>query len=208
MKIGFIGAGNMAIALGKIWARCGHEIAVSYSRDLSKLQSAADAIGPGTRAIEVGEIAAFADVIVLATGWGGSKEAIAAAGSLQNKVLWSIVNPLKADLTGVQIGTDTSAAEQIAELAVGALFVAGWPPFAEVLARGTGTINGVKPALFYCGDNAEVKETIAVLASELGTDPVDCGPLYTARMAEPALALIVQLAYGQGMGPIGYKILT
>ena len=208
MKIGFIGSGNMTSALGKIWVKSGHEIAVSYSRDAAKLQATADAIGHGTKVLDVSEIPAYSDVIVLATGWAGTLEAVKAAGFFEEKILWTIVNPLKPDLSGVQIGTDTSASEQISEMASGARIVAGWPLFAEILATGSGLINGEKASLLYCGDDHIAKETIAVLGTELGAHPVDCGSLDSARMAEPAVALLVRLAYGQGMGPVAYKVLS
>lgn len=208
MQIGFIGSGNMTVALGKIWARQGHQIAVSYSRDEEKLRSTAEAIGGGTKVLQVEDIASFSDIVILATGWGGAVEAVQRAKFFDEKILWTIVNPLKPDLTGVQIGTDTSASEQIAKAASGARVVAGWPPFAEVLASGSGRIGGEKAGMFYCGDDGIAKETVAVLATELGAHPIDCGPLLSARMAEPALALLVRLAYVQQMGPIGLKVLS
>jgi predicted dinucleotide-binding enzyme len=198
----------MATVLGKIWAKSGHEIAVSYARDEAKLHATAEAIGHGARVLPIEEIPAFSDVVVLATVWDVAIQAVKAAKFFDEKILWTIVNPLKPDLTGVQVGTDTSASEQIAESASGARIVAGWPPFAEILASGSGLIKGEKAALFYCGDDRLAKETVAVLGTELGTHPVDCGPLTSARMAEPALALLVRLAYVEGMGPGGYKILN
>lgn len=37
MNIGIIGAGNMGAALGKLWAKAGHQVIFSYSRDEDKL---------------------------------------------------------------------------------------------------------------------------------------------------------------------------
>lgn len=206
MKIGFIGSGNMATALGKIWVKSGHEIAVSYSRDEAKLKATVDAIGGGARALDVQDIPSFSDVVILATGWQGTLEAVKAAGYFEEKILWSIVNPLRSDLSGVVIGTDTSASEQIAGAVSGARIVAGWPLFAEILMTGSGIMHGEKANLLLCGDDEIAKEPIKVLASEIGAHPLDCGPLSRARMIEPAVALLVALAYGQGMGPVAYKI--
>lgn len=207
MKIGFIGSGNMTTVLGKIWSKSGHQIAVSYSRAPAKLQATADAIGHGAQSMKVEEIVGFSDIVVLATGWAGTLEAVKAAGFFDEKILWTIVNPLKPDLSGVQIGTDTSATEQIDAAASGARLVAGWPMFAELLASGSGEINGQKADLLLCGNDQGAKDTVKVLATELGAHPLDCGPLDSARMIEPAVALLVRLAYGQGMGPVAFKVL-
>lgn len=41
MKIGIIGSGNMGAGLGKLWAKAGHQIIFSYSRDENKLHELA-----------------------------------------------------------------------------------------------------------------------------------------------------------------------
>ena len=62
-------------------------------------------------------------------------------------------------------------------------------------------------ALFYCGDDATAKRTIASLFESLDVDAVDAGPLYAARFIEPAMFLLVHLAYGQKMGQVAARLL-
>jgi predicted dinucleotide-binding enzyme len=38
------------------------------------------------------------------------------------------------------------------------------------------------------------------LISETGFEPIDTGPLKSARYLEPLAMLMIQLGYGQGMG--------
>jgi predicted dinucleotide-binding enzyme len=53
--------------------------------------------------------------------------------------------------------------------------------------------------MFYCGDDAGAKQVAAALASDLGFDPVDAGPLTSARLLEPLAMLWISLAIrGQG----------
>jgi hypothetical protein len=141
MNVSFLGAGNMTTELGKRFVAKGHKLLVSYSRDRAKLDRTATALGGGTRAGTPKEAAAFGDVIVLATGWDGVSDALSAAGSLEGKVLWSILNPFKPDFSGLRMGTTTSGAEEIAKLAKGACHSPpSWGhPLARVMGPGEGT---------------------------------------------------------------------
>lgn len=207
MKIGILGAGSMTNALGRRFVSKGHKLVISYSRDRAKLEKAAIDIGGGTRAGSPEDAAAFGDVLVLATGWDGAAAAIEAAGSLEGKVLWSIVNPLKPDYSGLRIGTTTSGNEELAKLARGAAFVAGFPPFADVLESASTHFGDERPSLFYFGDNDAAKQKVAPLFEALDVDPVDCGPLYAARFVEPTMFLLVHLAYGRKLGQVAARLL-
>jgi len=207
MKIGFIGAGNMASALGKRFVARGHELFLSHARDAAKLRAAADALGGGTEIGTAAEAVRFADVVVLSVVWAGVDEALAAAGSLEGKTVWSIVNPLKPDLSGLALGTTTSGSEAIAAQAKGAELVAGWPPFADVLAAPSTRFGSERASLFYCGDSAAAKTKVAPLFDALDVDAVDAGPLHAARFIEPAMFLLVHLGYAQKMGQVGARLL-
>src|SRR5215469_2783791 len=66
---------------------------------------------------------------VIATPWvRAPSSALKAAGPLEGKVIWSIVNPFKPDLSGLALGPTTSGSEELAKLDPRAAFVAGWPP--------------------------------------------------------------------------------
>ena len=116
------------------------------------------------------------------------------------------------DLTGLAVGFTVSAAEQVAARVAAqaptARVVAAIPPFAEVLANGQGEIAGQRPSVFICGDDGPAKTQIAQLVSDLGAEPVDAGALPTARLVEPAMMLLVSLAYGGGRPRVlGLKLL-
>jgi predicted dinucleotide-binding enzyme len=56
-------------------------------------------------------------------------------------------------------------------------------------------------------DDAKAKQTIMQLGRDVGFDPVDAGPLKSARYLEPMATLLINLGYGMGMGTkIGYKL--
>jgi 8-hydroxy-5-deazaflavin:NADPH oxidoreductase len=207
MKIGIIGAGNMGSGLGKIWAKNGHELMFSFSHNEQKLKELAASV---SATAQVGTSAAavqFADVVLLAVPWGAVPEALQAAGSLEDKILFSCVNALKPDMSGMAVGTTTSAAEEIAKLAPGARVVEGLPLFAEVLQSGDTSFNGEKATVFYCGDDPEAKTIVAGLLEETAVEAIDIGGLSTARYLEPAMMLLIQLAYMKQMGQVAFKLL-
>jgi 8-hydroxy-5-deazaflavin:NADPH oxidoreductase len=207
MKIGIIGAGNMGTGLGKYWARNKHELMLSYSRDENKLRAAAASVGKGVRTGSAAEAAGFGDVVLLATPYAGTPDAIRAAGPLDRKIVFGCVNPFKPDFSGMIVGTTTSGAEEMAKLARGAKYVAALPSFAEMLHAGSTKFGNETASVFYCGDDTEAKNIVAGLLRETGVEPVDAGPLRNSRWVEPAMMLLVQLAYPLGMGAVGIKLL-
>ena len=199
MNIGIIGAGNVGTGLAKHLKARGHAVMLSFSKETGKLKPAAESLGvqTGTPA----DAAGFADVMVLATPWSATAEAVRQIGRpAENKILWDCTNSLKADMSGLQIGTTTSGGEEVAKLAPWARVVKAIPPFAEVLHSSSELVGGARPAVFVCGDYADARLVVCGLIKDIGGEPVDAGPLHLARYTEPAAMLLVQLAYMQGFG--------
>ncbi len=207
MNIGIIGAGNMGSGLGKIWAQNGHKIMFSYSRDTTKLDKIAQSIGSNARVGTPVEAVEFADVVVLSVPYGAVEDALKAAGSLEGKILFSIVNALLPDMSGMAVGTTTSAAEEIAKRAIGAHVVEALPVFAEVLNSESRRFDNQQATVFYTGDDQQAKLAVANLLRELDVEPVDAGALKNSRYVEPAMMLLIQLAYTQQLGQVGFKLL-
>lgn len=207
MKIGIIGAGNMGSGLGKFWAQNGHKLMFSYSRDRAKLEKIAQSIGDNATVGTPTEAAQFADVVLLSVPYSAIEDAIKAAGSLDGKILFSCVNALLPDMSGLAVGTTTSAAEEIAKLSPGARVVEALPLFAEVLNSPSQQFGDQTATIFYTGDDAEAKQVVADLLRETNVEAIDAGSLKNARYVEPAMFLLVQLAYGQQMGQVALKLL-
>ena len=106
MNIGIIGAGNMGAGLGKLWAKAGHQVVFSYSRDENKLRELATSAGVTAKAGTVQDAAAQ-DVILLAVWLPALTEVIQAAGSLDGKIVITCVSGLQPDFTGQTIGLAT-----------------------------------------------------------------------------------------------------
>jgi predicted dinucleotide-binding enzyme len=207
MKIGIIGSGNMGGCLGMLWSRIGHQVMFSFTQDPEALDEAATSADG--RAGTTVDAAQFGDVVLVAVPWAAIDIALKdAAPALAGKVVISCNNPLRPDLSGLLLGTDTSGAEEVARLAPTAKVVEVLFPFAQQLQSGKLQIGGQRPTQFYCGDDVDAKRVVATLIGELGLKPVDAGPLTSARFLEPLGMLMVQLAYRQGMGVnIGTQLL-
>jgi predicted dinucleotide-binding enzyme len=154
------------------------------------------------------DAAAFGELVALAVPFPAIGAALDATGSLDGVVLWSCVNALKPDLSGLAVGFETSAAEEVARRAPGARVVAAIPPFAEALANGDLIYDqGLSPSVFICGDDPDAKALVEGLVGDLGAHPVDAGPLVAARLVEPAMMLLVRLAYAGLPRDIGLRLL-
>ena len=101
-----------------------------------------------------------------------------------------------------------SVAEEIARGAPAARVVEAIPPTTDIPAAGSHWLPGQKVGTFYCGDDEAAKAAVAGLLRDLDLEPVDAGPLRSARYIEPAGMLVVQPAYNRGLGPhVGMKVL-
>ncbi len=204
MKIGVIGAGNVGGTLGKLWARKGHEILFGVrdpqAASLHELLKSADG---NARAANVRDAASFGELIVLATPWPATEEAVKSAGSLAGKVLVDCTNPLAPDLSGLVIGTNNSAAEEVSRWAQGAKVVKAFNTIGAVNFENP-RFGSQSASMFICGDDASAKSMVATLAAELNFDVVDTGPLIAARWLEPLAMLWIHLAFKEGLGPTGH----
>src|SRR3990172_1070324 len=208
MNIGIIGAGTVGGTLGRAWARRGHQILYGV-RDPSegRVRELREKLGADAKVGTVAGAAAFGEVILLATPWSGTEQALRSAGNLSGKIVLDATNPLKADLSGLALGHSTSGGEQVAAWAAGAKVVK--------IFNTTGFGNMENPkygetaaTMFYCGGDEAAKAAGARLAADLGFEPVDAGPLAQARTLEPLALLWISLAYFQKQGPnIAFKLL-
>lgn len=200
MRIGIIGAGRLGEALAHRLGIAGHDVMLSYSRDDGKLaeMAARHSASAGSAA----EAAAFGDVLALAVTWPVVPDAIANCGrNLDGKVLWDCTNPIRRDMSGLEIGTETSGAETIATLAPTARVVKGVPTFADLLMSPDPTIAGRPVSTFVAGNDPDAKTLVTRLLTDLPTEVTDAGELEAARVIEPTMMLLVRLAYRMGMGP-------
>lgn len=181
-RIGIIGAGNVGSALARGLERAGHDV-----RPV------------GNDAAAVRDTAAWAEDVILAVPFRAIDDAVKEAGdALDGKTLIDVTNALDADMN-LALGFTTSGAEELQKKVPKAKVVKAFNTvFAEHMD--TGRLGDEPLTAFVAGDDAAAKRETLALASDIGFDAVDAGPLKNARLIEPLGYLNIQLGYGQKMG--------
>lgn len=109
------------------------------------------------------------------------------------------MNPL--GLKGLEVGFQSSAAEEISKLAPGAVVIEAFNTiFATILQSRAHLFGNNTPTVFLCGDHRDAKTRVAELVGDAGLHPVDAGPLQNARYSEPLAMLMMELDYSRQMG--------
>jgi predicted dinucleotide-binding enzyme len=199
MKVAVIGTGSVGGTLGRRWAELGHSVCFGV-RDVTDAdaQALVARIKGDARLANVGEAAAGAEVVVLATPYQANASAIAAAGDLAGKILIDVTNPVGAGFA-LAVGFNTSGAEQVAKLAPRArVFKAMNQVGFEVMANPAFAAG--KPVMFVAGDDDAGKEVVLGLVAALGFEAIDAGELAIARLIEPHAMLWIHLMARRKMG--------
>lgn len=143
--------------------------------------------------------AARSEAILLAVHWCDVPDALKAAGDLNGKVLLDCTNPVNAGFTELTMGHDTSAGEVIAKME---------PQVRVVKIFNTNGAKNMADAsygahrvtMFYAGNDAAANHVAAGLASDIGFEPIELGPLKCARLLEPLAMTWIILARHRGFG--------
>lgn len=200
MRIAFIGSGNMARALGIVWAERGHEVFFG-SRDPAKARACA-ALGPG--GIEFGsndQAAAFGEVVVHTVRGVMPSAVLASTAALTGKVLVCINNRAIPKDFAFEPMMGPSLAEALAADVPKARVVKAFNTMAqEVFEHPRATLQGYDVSSFVCGDDAGARQVAVDLSRDAGLNPVDCGPLRAARMLELMGDFIRYMMFGMKHG--------
>jgi predicted dinucleotide-binding enzyme len=202
MTIALIGAGNVGMALARSLSAHGERVHFGVP-DPAKTQSAVAALGDAAvgRA-QIGTVAQAIDaarIVILAVPFGAAQQVAESTRDWGGRILVDATNPLAPGLAWLALGTTTSGAEQIAQWARGARVVKAF--------NTTGAENMANPrypggAVFMpvAGDDAEARARVVALATLLGFDAVDVGPLAAARYLEPFAMTWIHMAIKRGLG--------
>ena len=190
MKIGIIGKGNVGTAIAVGLTRAGHQVKHGH-RDPKE---------------PVFEAAKWGEVIFLAVPYENVQDAVEIIGSAADgKILVDVTNVIGEGMT-LAVGFSTSGAKELQKLVPKARVVKA---FNTVFAQNqsTGHLDKEQLTLFVAGDDDAAKQTLMRLGKDIGFDPVDAGPLRSARYLEPMAMQLINLGYVLGMGTkIGIKL--
>lgn len=193
MKIGVIGSGHIGATAARLFARAGHEVAVSNSRGGEGLGELISELGGGARAAGIEEAARFGEVLLVAIPFG--KYETLPPEAFEGKVVVDANNyyPQRDGNFPVLDSGETTSSELVAWHLKGARVVKGFNTiWFEHLSNQGDTSLPVEErrAIFIAGDDEEAKQTVARLVEEIGFAAVDTGSLAEGGRLQQVGALV------------------
>jgi 8-hydroxy-5-deazaflavin:NADPH oxidoreductase len=216
MRIGILGSGDVGRRLGDGLIELGHSIKIG-SRDPNKKDIVQWINNHGG---EEGkrpsgtftEAASFAELIVLATLWDGTPNAIKMADpkEFDGKVVVDVTNPLdfsKGMPPSLAVGHTDSGGETIQRMlseskVVKAFNIVGNPHMVHP------NFPGGPPTMFICGNDEESKKIVTdKILTPFGWETVDIGGIEGSRLLEPLAMLWMTYYFRTSTGNHAFKLL-
>jgi hypothetical protein len=193
MKIGILGSGDVAQALGRGFAAKGHEVKLG-TRESKKLEAWAKEVGAKGSVGTFSDAAKHGEVVILATLGTGTESALDMAGpsNFRGKLVIDATNALdysKGMPPGLFVGTTDSLGERVQRKL----------PDAKVV-KAFNTVGNPRmlnpPAdarMMVAGDDAQAKQRVEALLKQHGWAGIlDCGGIDAARWLEASVPLWVR----------------
>lgn len=198
MRIAIIGVGSVGKALARRLAAAGHSVRLGVRpSSFAKHETFAKSIGATLDAPDAA--AKVSEVIVLATPWTETENAVRSLGDLSGKILIDATNPIAKDFSGLEVGHSSSGAELVASWAQGARVVKCFNQtgYGGMEQPQFGTAKAVQ---FVAGDDRDACTTVLALCRDVGFEAIAAGNLEASRQLEALAWLWIQLSLKQGMG--------
>jgi predicted dinucleotide-binding enzyme len=211
MKVGIIGSGQVARALGTAFATLEHEVRLG-TREPDKLKEWVAKTGAKASTGTNEDVARFGEIVLVVTGWSGTESALRLAGprNVAGKVVIDVTNPLATTSAGgisLAVGFDESAGE----------LVQRWLPDARVVKAFNiithsqmfrPKYQGGPPTMFICGNDEAAKQTVVGICRDFGwPETVDIGGIEGARLLEPLGMLWIQYGVRTGKWDHAFKLI-
>ena len=192
MQFGVLGSGVVAKVLSKGLKQHGYDVRIG-SRDPQKLSSFGNESGIATGTFA--DVAASADVVVLAVKGAAALDALRLAGAdhLKGKVVIDTTNPI-ADAPPVDgvlqyfTGPNESLMERLQREFPEARFVKAFNSVGNA-SMVNPALAGGPPTMFYCGNDIAAKRVVGEVLTKFGWEPLDLGTVVAARAIEPLCQL-------------------
>ena len=212
MKIGVLGTGDVGRALASGLIGLGHDVKIgSRTPESDTLKDWKSKNGVHASTGSPADAATFGELVILATLWSGTENAIKLAGpdNFKGKVVIDCTNPLmyaENAPPSLALGWNDSGGEQVQR----------WLPGARVVKTFNTVGNqhmvkpdfpGGPPDMFICGDDAAAKEAVAGIVRAFGWIADDVGGIEGARVLEPMCILWVLYGIHNGAWDHAFKML-
>ncbi|HEU5121042.1 MAG TPA: NAD(P)-binding domain-containing protein [Candidatus Nitrosocosmicus sp.] len=215
MKIGILGSGEVGRRLGKGCIDLGHYVMIgTRNPEKKEIQSWLED-SPNKNHAFVGtfaEASAFGDLIIIATLWSGTENAIdlAIPTNFKDKIVVDTTNPLDFSENSspkLSVGYNKSAGEIIQSIlsdsfVVKAFNIVGNPHMIKP------DFPCGPPTMFICGNSEDAKRTIIeTLTKPFGWETIDLGGIDQSRLLEPLAMIWINYYIRTGSGNHAFKLL-
>jgi predicted dinucleotide-binding enzyme len=193
MKVGILGSGDVAKALGSGFLKHGHDVTIG-TRTPAKLAEWARQ-NPGARIAGFADAAKFAELGVLAVKGSAALDALRAAGAanLAGKPVIDATNPI-ADAPPVNgvlkfyTSLDDSQMERLQREFPDVRIVKAFNSVGNAFMVNP-QFQGGKPTMFICGNDEAAKKVVRSVLDQFGWETADMGKAEAARAIEPLCIL-------------------
>ena len=169
MRIAIVGAGRIGGNIARRLTGAGHELTLSFARDIAALRAQADNIGAETAA--PADAAGAAEVVVISVPWGAIGVALEQVGPLVGKVVIDTTNQFGP---GPKPAAGQTAAGFNAARMPGARYTKCFNTLTSAFQAETA---GREPRVvqWLCGDDEPAKKIVSGLVADAGYVAVDLG---------------------------------
>jgi predicted dinucleotide-binding enzyme len=213
MNIGILGSGEVGQKLGGGFIELGHHVKIG-TRDPNQekikewIKKSGDSASAGT----FSQAASYGQLIVVATSWNGTLEAIRMCDpkDLVDKTVIDVTNPLDFSAEGLPklaVGYTDSAGEIIQRLLPEANVVKAFNTVGNPHMVHPEFPNG-PPTMFICGNNDNAKKTVInEFLTKFGWESIDIGGIEGSRLLEPMAMLWITHYFQTNNGNHAFKLL-
>jgi len=213
MNIGILGSGEVGQRLGGGFIELGHRVKIG-TRDPNQekikewIKKSGDSASAGT----FSQAASYGQLIVVATSWNGTLEAIRMCDpkDLVDKTVIDVTNPLDFSAEGLPklaVGYTDSAGEIIQRLLPEANVVKAFNTVGNPHMVHPEFPNG-PPTMFICGNNDKAKKTVInEFLTKFGWESIDIGGIEGSRLLEPMAMLWISHYFQTNNGNHAFKLL-
>ena len=213
MNIGILGSGEVGQKLGGGFIELGHRVKIG-TRDPNqeKIKEWIKKTGDSASAGTFSQAASYGQLIVVATSWNGTLEAIRMCDpkDLVEKTVIDVTNPLDFSAEGLPklaVGYTDSAGEIIQRLLPEANVVKAFNTVGNPHMIHPEFPNG-PPTMFICGNNDKAKKTvISEFLTKFGWESIDIGGIEGSRLLEPMAMLWITHYFQTNNGNHAFKLL-
>jgi predicted dinucleotide-binding enzyme len=182
VRIGIVGAGRIGGNCAVQFAKGGHEVMLSFSRDPSRLEALAEEIGERASVGIPAEAVEFGEVVVLSVPWDLIDKALEQAGSLAGKLVIDTTNQYGSVSLPAEGET---AAEHNAARMPDARYTKSFNTLTSAFqAEAAFRAEDERIVQWVCGDDVASKQVVMGLIDDAGYAPVDIGRNEDAAVME------------------------